>query len=147
MQQARTRIFLAVSLLAFLLNALLPFYATYGGLSSANLTANSSPLFGEKILLCTATGYKWVSLAEFADWGQSLAADSDSGGQHNGSFECPLCYVFEDDIDGLAISQAYAAADYQQQQTTRYRFLNSPQRQQRLLLSGGYTRAPPQLIG
>ena len=71
-----------VALLAFLLNAFLPFYATY-----AMPFASGKPLsapFGEKILICTADGFKWVTWAEL---------QKQSGHGPASHYKCPLCYL------------------------------------------------------
>lgn len=72
-----------VVLAAFLMNVLLPFFAVYD-LGHQDTKALSAVL-GEKVLLCTPEGFKWVDLA-----------DIESGKQQPTShpqFECALCVV------------------------------------------------------
>lgn len=73
-----------VAAVALLLHTLLPFYATYQMPTSSNAKQISS-LFGDKVLLCTAEGFKLVS------WKDLL-----SGTEHpkpHKQYQCPLCYV------------------------------------------------------
>lgn len=77
-----------VTLIAFVMNALLPFFAVYD-IPKANAVEPSqqelSSVFGEKILLCTADGFKWVSWDELQE--QPPAQE------HAPKYECALCYV------------------------------------------------------
>lgn len=73
-----------IACLAFLLNALLPFFAVYD-IPHQSAAKEMSSLFGEKVLICTGDGFKLVT------W-----ADLESGKEkHNPSshYKCPLCYV------------------------------------------------------
>jgi len=141
MHTIKTRFLLALALLAFVTNVLMPFYAVSGGLLSANFTANASSLFGEKILICTSAGYQWVSLSYFED-----APDTEPEDQHNSYLKCPLCYLVEDETVDVINSHSHVVAVFEHRQTTYYRFLNSTQHVQRLPLSGRHTRAPPHII-
>ncbi len=72
-----------ITLIAFLLNVMLPFFAVYN-VEHPSLAKEMASLFGEKILICTGDGFKWVKLA-----------DLESGKEkHNPShYKCPLCYI------------------------------------------------------
>lgn len=78
-----TRHIAYVVLLAFLLNVMVPFFAVYNIEHSAP-AKEMTTLFGEKVLICTGDGFKWVK------W-----ADLQSGKEkHNPShYKCPLCYI------------------------------------------------------
>ena len=76
-------------LLAFVFNLLLPFFASYSLSSAQAASANDlSALIGDKVLICTSTGYKWVSLSEWQD--EEPASEA---GKH---YKCPLCYLHVD---------------------------------------------------
>lgn len=76
---------IAITLIAFMVNALLPFFALYsvpvqarafsapptssisqprGDEQVSPSAANPAGLFTDKVLICTAQGFKWVSLSE-----------------------------------------------------------------------------------
>ncbi len=73
----------AVALIAFLLNALLPFFAVYN-LPSPPSVKQADALFGEKILICTGDGFKWVT------WKELLKERRHQSASH---YKCPLCYL------------------------------------------------------
>jgi hypothetical protein len=76
-------------LLAFVFNLLLPFFASYSLSSAQAASVNDlSALIGNKVLICTSTGYKWVTLSEWKD--EEPAPES---GKH---YKCPLCYLHVD---------------------------------------------------
>ncbi len=81
---AQKRSLLSLTLLAFLVSILLPFAAVYN--PSAAEAAQSS-VFGDRILICTIDGFKWVSLDEL-DGEQEGHDRSDQR-----AFECALCYI------------------------------------------------------
>jgi hypothetical protein len=60
------------ALLSILLAVLLPFYATYQ-------VSDKQSIFGDKILICTAEGFRWINA------GDELPA----GKRH----ECPVCVL------------------------------------------------------
>jgi hypothetical protein len=96
-----------LALLAFLVNATLPFLATYNvpDHSAASLKAISTA-FGDRIFICTGNGFKWVSLAEL----QKQKSPSHHPDSH---FQCGLCYLAAHGLAHLAllggIALAYAA--------------------------------------
>lgn len=81
--------------LAFILNALLPFYASYGlPASHAQAGAVQTPsAFGDKILLCTVEGFKWVNLQDLASGKQIPKPHPD--------YKCPVCYALAHGIKQL----------------------------------------------
>ena len=79
-------------LFAFLLNALLPFFAVY---NTTHLSASSAKnaLFGDRILICTGDGFRWIER-------------SDAGKQkpHNGThYECALCFFAAHGLEKIAL--------------------------------------------
>ncbi len=74
-----------ITLLAFLLNVLLPFFAVYDVSNHQAFAKEKSSLFGEKVLICTGDGFKWVK------W-EDLQRDKE---KHNppSHYQCALCYV------------------------------------------------------
>lgn len=123
-------------LLAFAFNLLLPFFASYS-LNSAQAASENelSGLIGDKVLLCTSTGYKWVSLSEFQD--EEPAPET---GKH---YKCPLCYLHvakpatipSDYSMLLSVSSTYQVSTYSGAPVDNPRTV--------WLLIGPSTRAPP----
>lgn len=70
-----------IAVLALLLNAFLPFVATYDA-ERVSAQSQESSFFGGKVLLCTAEGFKWVKVA-----------DLQSGKTPRSHYQCPLCYL------------------------------------------------------
>lgn len=89
-----------------MVNALLPFFALYsvpvqarafsapptssisqprGDEQVSPSAANPAGLFTDKVLICTAQGFKWVSLSELNG--------ADSPVQSHPQFQCALCYT------------------------------------------------------
>ena len=68
-------------LLAFLLNALLPFFAVYDA-SAMSANAGHPSLFG-RILICTGDGFRWI---DRSDAGKQAPHSPDK------HIECALCY-------------------------------------------------------
>lgn len=76
MTQRRLAFFLV---LALLVQALLPFAATY------HVAERNTSIFGDKVLLCTAEGFRWVSWEELQQ--QETAPES------HGQYQCGACYL------------------------------------------------------
>ena len=87
----KKRFLIVLTAAALLLNALLPFYAAYDTETLAvKLAAKAesqtlSALLGDKILICTGDGFKWVTRDDLQN-GQEQPA------QHP-RLKCPLCYL------------------------------------------------------
>lgn len=131
----RIKLIARVTLLAFLLNAILPFFAVYNLQDNRAFAAEMASLFGEKVLICTGDGFKWVSWQELQNGKEK---------QHNSShYQCALCYVaahgLKDTVMPDAITLAnvetggsrYAIYDY---------YAGSPH-----LHASLYRRAPPSI--
>lgn len=87
----KKRFLIALTAAALLLNALLPFYAAYDSetlaakLATKAETQELSALLGDKILICTGNGFKWVKRADLQNGEEQPA-------QHP-RLKCPLCYL------------------------------------------------------
>jgi hypothetical protein len=73
-----------IACLAFLLNALLPFFAVYE-IPHQSSPKEMSSLFGEKVLICSGDGFKWVTWADLESGKEKHTPSS--------HYKCPLCYV------------------------------------------------------
>lgn len=78
------RIFHFLLIVACLLQFTLPFHAVYAAPISQT-QAERSALLGDKLLLCTADGFKWVS------WADLQEAEHEPAEHQN--FECALCFA------------------------------------------------------
>lgn len=70
------------TLIAFLLQVMLPFFAIYS--VPANAQAVPSVL-GDKILICTADGFEWLTAKELAELPETP--------ENHPDFSCAMCYV------------------------------------------------------
>lgn len=76
-----------VALFAFLLNALLPFFAVYNvqdGHDNQSAARQMASLFGEKVLICTSDGFKWVKWADIEKEGKPHKPSN---------YQCGICYL------------------------------------------------------
>ena len=123
-------------LLAFVFNLLLPFFASYSLNSAQAASANDlSALIGDKVLLCTSTGYKWVSLSELQN--EEPAPET---GKH---YKCPLCYLHVDKPETIPsdYSMLLSVSSIYQVSTWSGAPVENPKTVR--LLFGPSTRAPP----
>lgn len=100
----RLRYSLLVVILAFLVNVMLPFFATYSlpVNSSESLTKTQlSSLFGDKILICTENGFEWVSIKDIES-GKVPDTHSD--------IKCPVCFVAGNNHKALGSSGHFSLA-------------------------------------
>lgn len=79
--RAVTKTIYIATLAAFLLYTLLPFFAVY---SIPAESKQLSSVFGEKVLICTTEGFKFVTWQELADKNNLPKQHPD--------VKCPLCY-------------------------------------------------------
>ena len=123
-------------LLAFVFNLLLPFFASYS-LSSAQAASvdDLSALIGDKVLICTSSGYKWVTLSEW-----QYEEPAPESGKH---YKCPLCYLHVDKPEAIPsdYSMLLAVSSTYQVSTWSAVPLDNPKTLR--LLVGPSTRAPP----
>lgn len=80
----KNRIIAIFATAAFLLHALLPFFAVYQVPTSQD-AKNMASLFGDKVLLCTAEGFKLVSWKDLLNGKQEHKPHK--------QYQCALCYV------------------------------------------------------
>jgi hypothetical protein len=83
---------------ALLLHMLLPFYAYYpspiGQGRPNSLSQNQPPaaaLFGNRVLICTADGFKLINLTEGT--GEAEQSSGRDPSKPHKPYQCPLCYV------------------------------------------------------
>jgi len=136
LKNRRKRGIVYTMLLAFVFNLLLPFFASYN-LASVQAASGDdlSALIGDKILLCTSTGYKWVSLSELQ--GEEPLPET---GKH---YKCPLCYlhvdkpgvIYSDYSMLLSMSPVFRISTYSGEPVENPKTI--------ALLLGRSTRAPP----
>lgn len=119
-------------ILAFSLNTTLPFFATY---ESDGLTLKPSAISDsqDKILICTAEGFKWIS--------PGRAGGSEHG--DNGHIKCPLCYFASHGINAGQQYQPEIIAYNIVRQDVSYRREPEAITGHLLLSSGLNNRAPP----
>ena len=135
---AKLRVISLATFMAFVMNALLPFFAVYTipSAQAAEQEELSSP-FGEKILICTSNGFKWVAWEELQNEEHHPVPSND--------YKCPLCYVA---AHGLKVF--LPASDYILTHTLSLGAPPLPFEEQhnfriKRFLSGHFSRAPPHL--
>lgn len=74
----------SLTLAAFVFSGLIPFFAIYH-VPDAEQVREMSSLFGEKVLICTADGFRLMS------W-KDLQSDRPQPKQHP-DYQCAMCYV------------------------------------------------------
>lgn len=140
-RSARARLLSILVLAAFIANVFIPFFAVYNPSSAQAAEASEqSSLFGEKILICTEYGFKWVSWDELSQEGDEKPKPNKK------HYECPLCYVSAHGLkDFLSVSKVIWTQDLFETQTIIYSSANDIAKF-RYALAGYQTRAPPHLI-
>lgn len=140
----KIKYFLVITLVAFLMNTLLPFFAVYNlpqAVASEQEQSSAkemASLFGEKVLICTSEGFKWVS-------GTDLQSGKEKPKPHP-QYKCPLCYVaahgMKHAMPAMAVELVYAPVE----QKLAYVFPASETVQERLFIRNYPSRAPPAFI-
>ena len=134
----RIRYISAITLFTFFINVMLPFYAVYDipkALASEQLDANqNASLFGEKILICTAEGFKLVSLAD-------LQSGKEQPKKHP-QYKCALCYAAAHGTNHIVDVQEAEHIYYGNYRSIAYKFSNYIIASQ-LSSRDVNTRAPP----
>lgn len=127
-------------LAAFISNVFIPFFAVYNpSPAQAAEKSEQSSLFGEKILICTDYGFKWVTWQELQQEGEE---HPEPGEKH---YECPLCYVSAHGLkDFLSVSKVTWEHNSLEKRSTIYSDTNVIAKS-RFSLAGYQTRAPPHL--
>lgn len=125
-----------VTLIAFLANVMLPFFAVYNIPPASATELEQSSDDQEKILICTQDGFKWASLKELQE-----NEDQPSHSQ----YECAMCYITAQGLQYAFPAQEVTLTFLHNTQYTPYFFtdiiLTDP-----LALNGFLTRAPPFLV-
>lgn len=80
----KNRLLSIAVLIAFLLNVAMPFFAVYQVPQTPQIGKLAS-VFGEKILICSGEGFKWVKLAD-------LQSGKETPRPH-ANIKCPLCFI------------------------------------------------------
>jgi hypothetical protein len=84
--------------LALALSALLPFFAIY------NPSGHAVSAFGERILICSGDGFRWVKLSDLQNGREKPAP-------HSGD-KCPLCYMARHGVSVMPVASAMPAPVY-----------------------------------
>lgn len=142
MKPARVKIWQWISILALLLNAMLPYYAVS---SPLGFTEEAQSVFGDKILICTKDGYKWVSPESlFSDEGSDIDSESlhfqDSNYHNSHHNNCPLCFASASADQGFI---AYQCPLVSANRYHNYHGLGAPPATQTLYEYTSPSRAPP----
>ncbi len=132
----RNKILKAAALIAIMLNALLPFYAI-SSLASVQAAENNeySLTFGEKILICTDGGFKWVTKEELQD--------IDTTFDYGSHLKCPLCYVLAHGQSNLLPADEQAAIYVPTRAAAPKAISSFDLTISEIVLLGRFSRAPP----
>lgn len=121
-----------LTLLAFIFNALLPFFAIYNVSSQAATVKEMSSLLGEKVLICSDAGFKWVK------WDDLQKA----GSKHKpASYPCAICYLAAHALKDFTVAGEIGFVD--RFEVTAVRHTVSDHRLFSRLKSPFASRAPP----
>lgn len=129
----RRRFFSLCLFVAFLAHTLTPFFAVYNLSAVTAETKQLASLFGEKILICTGDGFKWVSLADLQNGKENPKPHPD--------YKCPLCYVASHGLKAVTGKAVAVLHDYGSAATPLFAY-DSPFISSRPALSL-HVRAPP----
>lgn len=130
--------------IAFLMNAIIPFFAVYNLQQTTTAKPNqftaaqNSSLFGDKVLICTADGFKWIS------W-KNLQNGKEQPKQHP-HYKCPLCYVAAHGTKQLLPSQNITIAYIPAIKQLTYVILTTSATHTQFLYGNRLSRAPPHSI-
>ncbi|PIR39825.1 MAG: hypothetical protein COV35_00570 [Alphaproteobacteria bacterium CG11_big_fil_rev_8_21_14_0_20_39_49] len=129
-----------ITLVAFLMNVMLPFFAVYDMQHAMAAEAEKSSidsmssLFGDKILICTSDGFKLVSLEDLQNGKERPTPHPE--------YKCALCYVAANGIKHVVPAQEVALLYQQSIQYISYSFRNDAEISA-ISTRGFQTRAPP----
>jgi hypothetical protein len=131
-----------ITLIAFLMNVMLPFFAVYDvGQAMASEAEKSSieemsSVFGDKILICTSDGFKLVSI-------EDLQSGKEQPTPHP-QYKCVLCYVAAHGTKHAVSAQQVALIYHRHLQYISYSLINDTIISS-IYTRGFQTRAPPQI--
>lgn len=135
---------LALLLLAFAMNVMLPFFAVYDvnqafvSKQEARSESQLASLFDGKVLICTANGFEWVSLKDLQSGKQTPAPHP--------KYECALCYVAANSIK-FTLPERVADTTYRELSQSIAYAITGPDTWHVRHLAGAYSsRAPPLFI-
>lgn len=138
---ATIRTIALLTFVAFFVNVTLPFFAVYD-VSAAVATAQAeteqnSTFFGDKILICTDDGFKFISVKE-------LQEGHDQPKQHP-QYECAMCYVAAHGTKHLMTTAEVAFVRYEHAQQVVYNISHDVTVSQ-FSSHSFQTRAPPFIV-
>ena len=139
-ETGKIRILSLLTMLAFIANVFVPFFAVYN-IPSAQAAEKSelSSFFGDKILICTSDGFKWVT------WEELQNEENEHPDPNQKHYECPLCYVSAHGVkDFLPVSAVSFTHELIEKRATGFAYTNITAKS-RFSLAGYQTRAPPHL--
>lgn len=123
-------------LMAFVFNLLLSFFIPYSlSPSQASDEDSLASLIGDKILICTLNGYKWVSLSELQG--------GESTPQTELHFKCPLCFLQVDKPETIPSDHSVLASISPGYRFSEYSGTATESQQSIWLLFGRSPRGPP----
>jgi|GEM_PF-2093848 len=102
----RRRQFLALlTIVAFCVNSLLPFFATYQ--LPTNLESRQAPLMSVwgKVLLCTENGFQWVSLESLKNAHHHEQHPPEHLSSSDSPYKCAICYLVAHGIKDLVLER------------------------------------------
>ena len=89
----------------FFFNTTFPFLANYDPQSLKASTKEISSVFGDKILICTNDGFKWIS-TEDIQTGKEIP-------QKHKKYQCALCFITKNtSINSYLTIQLYTAVEF-----------------------------------
>ena len=139
---AKFRYISLLTLIAFLMNVMLPFFAVYDiqqamAAEAEQSSANEmSSVFGNKILICTSDGFKLVSIEDLQNGKEQPTPHPE--------YKCALCYVTAHGTKHTLPVQEVALIYHQGVQYLSYSFIDDTAVSS-LSTRGFQTRAPPQI--
>ncbi|MCH2547206.1 MAG: hypothetical protein MK052_06325 [Alphaproteobacteria bacterium] len=95
-----------LALIAFVMNAVVPFFAIYSLSDTAYAQTESiksalpAALFGDQVLICTESGFEWVKREDLQK--------KQGHPQPESQFKCALCYVAAHSTQCVGDAGAYA---------------------------------------
>jgi hypothetical protein len=124
-----------IALAAFLMNVIVPFFATYNITGNVTNVKEVSSVFGDKIFICTGDGFKLVKLAD-------LQSGEEVPKSHSG-YKCALCYVAAHSLKATGPSPISLLPEYNFEVSDITYIDSADFSFSKYLGSNIYSRAPP----
>lgn len=141
MIRRQTRLLILLFNIAFFTNAILPvFVLAHSEISFLKNNKDELPsIFGNKILICTVEGLKWIS------W-EDLSNDSEIPDK-NKNFKCELCYLSSNSFKEFLVSnnQLKLSSSFEKKYVHSF-VLKDNHTKNSFKPSSYFTRAPPKLF-